>query len=296
MDTKEITVSDLAQEQIKNAERLFPLIRKKTEERKEKKTVISVSGGSGVGKTGMAFLLQNMFEKQGKKSLIISGDNYPHRIPMYNDAERIARFRMSGLNGLITERLYTDEVKEKLLELQKAGRDAEEQEDMQWLSIYQKYGDKALTDYLGTDQELDYEAVSNLLMQFHGGTSQLLLRHMGRTPDDIWYDRKDVSDTDILILEWTHGNSAYLQGVDVSVVLISTPEETLENRVSASPAPSPARRQASASAYRSAPRAPCRSAACRRRTSPTSSAGRSPARCSSAAPAPRTAPPCRRSG
>ena len=38
MDTKEITVSDLAQEQIKNAERLFPLIRKKTEERKEKKT------------------------------------------------------------------------------------------------------------------------------------------------------------------------------------------------------------------------------------------------------------------
>lgn len=230
MDMKEMTVSDLAREQIRNAERLFPLILEKTEERKEKKTIISVSGGSGVGKTGMAFLLQNMFEKQGKKSLIISGDNYPHRIPMYNDAERIARFRMSGLNGLITERLYTDEVKEKLLELQKAGRDAEEQEDMQWLSIYQKYGDKALTDYLGTDQELDYEAASNLLMQFHGGTSQLLLRHMGRTPDDIWYDRRDVSDTDILILEWTHGNSACLQGVDVSVVLISTPEETLENR------------------------------------------------------------------
>lgn len=230
MEAKEMTVSDLAREQIRNAERLFPLILKKTEERKEKKTIISVSGGSGVGKTGMAFLLQNMFEKQGKKSLIISGDNYPHRIPMYNDAERIARFRMSGLNGLITERLYTDEVKEKLLELQKAGRDAEEQEDMQWLSIYQKYGDKALTDYLGTDQELDYEAVSNLLVQFHGGTSQLMLRHMGRTPDDIWYDRRDVSDTDILILEWTHGNSACLQGVDVSVVLISTPEETLENR------------------------------------------------------------------
>ena len=230
MDTKEITVSDLAREQIRNAERLFPLILEKTEERKEKKTIISVSGGSGVGKTGMAFLLQNMFEKQGKKSLIISGDNYPHRMHMYNEEERIARIRMSELNELITKRLYTDEVKEKLLEFQKAGRDAEEQEDMQWLSIYQKYGDKALTDYLGTDQELDYEAVSNLLMQFHGGTSQLLLRHMGRTPDDIWYDRRDVSDTDILILEWTHGNSTYLQGVDVSVVLISTPEETLENR------------------------------------------------------------------
>ena len=48
MDTKEITVSDLAREQIRNAERLFPLIREKTEERKEKKTIISVSGVSGV--------------------------------------------------------------------------------------------------------------------------------------------------------------------------------------------------------------------------------------------------------
>ena len=37
MDTKEITVSDLAREQIRNAERLFPLILEKAEERKEKK-------------------------------------------------------------------------------------------------------------------------------------------------------------------------------------------------------------------------------------------------------------------
>lgn len=37
MDTKEITVSDLAQEQIKNAERLFPLIRKKQKKEKRKK-------------------------------------------------------------------------------------------------------------------------------------------------------------------------------------------------------------------------------------------------------------------
>ena len=37
MDTKEITVSDLAQEQIRNAERLFPLIRKKQKKKKKKK-------------------------------------------------------------------------------------------------------------------------------------------------------------------------------------------------------------------------------------------------------------------
>ena len=41
MDTKEITVSDLAQEQIKNAERLFPLIRKKTEERKAREKEVA---------------------------------------------------------------------------------------------------------------------------------------------------------------------------------------------------------------------------------------------------------------
>ena len=45
MDTKEITVSDLAQEQIKNAERLFPLIRKKTEERKEESLRTGRAGG-----------------------------------------------------------------------------------------------------------------------------------------------------------------------------------------------------------------------------------------------------------
>lgn len=230
MKTKESIMPNLAQEQIQNAERLFPLIQNKIAERNEKKTVISVSGGSGVGKTGMAWLLQNMFEKQGVKALVVSGDNYPHRIPVYNDAERIARFRMAGLNGLVTEKLYTEAIKEELLMLQKCGRDAA-QSDVHWLSIYQQYGDRALAEYLGTGQELDYAAVSSLLAQFHKeDSSQLMLRHMGRTPDDIWYDSRDVTDTDILILEWTHGNSPYLQGVDLSVVLISTPEETLENR------------------------------------------------------------------
>lgn len=42
MDTKEITVSDLAQEQIKNAERLFPLIRKKQKKEKRKNSHIGI--------------------------------------------------------------------------------------------------------------------------------------------------------------------------------------------------------------------------------------------------------------
>ena len=56
------------------------------------------------------------------------------------------------------------------------------------------------------------------------------MKRMGRTPEELWYEKVDFSKIDVLVVEWTHGNSAYLQGVDVSVVLISTPEETLENR------------------------------------------------------------------
>ena len=41
MEAKEMTVSDLAREQIRNAERLFPLILEKTEERKEKTEIIN---------------------------------------------------------------------------------------------------------------------------------------------------------------------------------------------------------------------------------------------------------------
>ena len=37
-------------------------------------------------------------------------------------------------------------------------------------------------------------------------------------------------DKQILIIEWTHGNSDYYEGVDIPVFLYSTPEETLEHR------------------------------------------------------------------
>ena len=34
----------------------------------------------------------------------------------------------------------------------------------------------------------------------------------------------------LLIIEWTHGNSDFLNGVDIPVLLNSTPEETLAHR------------------------------------------------------------------
>ena len=39
----------------------------------------------------------------------LSGDNYPHRIPVYNDAERLHTFRESALKGMVKEGTFTAE-------------------------------------------------------------------------------------------------------------------------------------------------------------------------------------------
>ncbi len=62
----------------------------------EKKVVISVHGGSGVGKSEIGSLLAYYFNYVDIGSYVMSGDNYPNRIPEYNDAERLRIFRSSG--------------------------------------------------------------------------------------------------------------------------------------------------------------------------------------------------------
>ncbi|MBO5622482.1 MAG: adenylylsulfate kinase, partial [Butyrivibrio sp.] len=56
------------------------------------------------------------------------------------------------------------------------------------------------------------------------------LKRMGRDEASLWYDEVDMSDKQVLIVEWTHGNSDYMSQVDIPVLLNSTPEETLEHR------------------------------------------------------------------
>ncbi len=53
---------------------------------------------------------------------------------------------------------------------------------------------------------------------------------MGRITTDLWYDPVDFSDINVLVIEWTHGNNPNLNGVDVPILLNSTPEETLAHR------------------------------------------------------------------
>ena len=51
--------------------------------------------------------------------------------------------------------------------------------------------------------------------------------------DPVSYTHLDVykrQDKNIIIIEWTHGNNHNLQGVDIPILLSSTPQETLEHR------------------------------------------------------------------
>ena len=92
----------------------------------------------------------------------------------------------------------------------------------------------ALAAYLGTDLEQDYKELNGILSEFHAGAESIWLKRMGRTEDARWYDAVDLSDTNVLILEWTHGNSDFLRGVDIPILLNSTPEQTRAHRRSRS--------------------------------------------------------------
>ena len=199
---------------------------------KGKKTVISVFGGSGVGKSEIASLLAFYLNAAGIGSYVLSGDNYPRRIPLYNDAERLSVFRAAGLKGLLTAGLYSDEVQKTLLTLWEDETDPEPKktEEYPWLAAYQKAGRRALSAYLGTSLEQDYDEINGIIADFKAGKSEIFLKRMGRTEEQRWYSRVDFSDTDVLIIEWTHGGNAALRGIDIPILLNSTPEETREHR------------------------------------------------------------------
>ncbi len=222
---------------ITKASTIFPdLVRLAASESRNGRVVIAVCGGSGVGKSEIASLLSHYFRSAGVGSYTLSGDNYPKRIPMYNDAERNRIFRAAGLRALVDSGAYCNAVKETLFRLWQQETDAEPSltAEHPWLETYQRGGRKALAAYLGTDAEQDYEELSGIIAQFHAGAEKIWLKRMGRTEDERWYDAVDLSDTNVLILEWTHGNSDYLRGVDIPVLLNSTPEQTRAHRRSRS--------------------------------------------------------------
>lgn len=196
------------------------------------KVVISVYGGSGVGKSEIGSLLNHYFNKMGIGSYVLSGDNYPRRIPKVNDEERRRCFHDVGLKSLIEAGDYTKERHMVLLELQEDDSDSNPDmvKEYPWLETYQSMGRKRLSEYLGTDQEIDFKELNAILEAFKNGVSEIFLKRMGREINELWYDAYDFSQIKILIVEWTHGNNERLSYIDIPVLLHSTPEETLAHR------------------------------------------------------------------
>ncbi len=227
---------EIGDSHISKAEKVFPYLLKLLmpllNEQKNQKVVISVHGGSGVGKSEIGSLFAHYLNNLTIGTYIVSGDNYPRRIPMYNDIERMRIFRVSALKGLVSSGHYTKEKRELLRKLQVNDNDAnpELMNDYPWLSFYQESGHKALKEYLGSENEIDFDEINTIITQFKDGSDEILLKRMGREIDQLWYDELDFSHTNVMVIEWTHGNNKNLNGVDIPVLLNSTPQETLEHR------------------------------------------------------------------
>ncbi len=212
----------------KLAKELLPFVKSNPKQR----AVVCVCGGSGVGKSETASLLSHFFREAGIGSYTLSGDNYPRRIPMYNDAERLHIFRESAIKGMVAEGTFGKERFDIIHALQLQNDDANPAHinTYEWYESYIRNGRKGLEGYLGTSAEIRFEEIEDILKRFKDGEDKIWLKRMGRGNTELWYDEVDFSNTKILVIEWTHGNSDHFKGVDVPILLNSTPKETLEHR------------------------------------------------------------------
>jgi len=241
IDLTEVTTGDMPGDSVRigdahlaKARAAFPVLWRLLEDRLAAggRVVVAVSGGSGVGKSEVGSLLAHALKRSGIGAYVMSGDNYPRRIPSDNDAERLRTFRTAGLTALVAAGGYDGEVRVALSELQADGRDADPAAvaGNPWLASYQAGGRKALDAYLGSEAEIAFDEVDAILEAFHAGADFLMLKRMGRESGQLWYERVDVRDVRVVVLEWTHGTSPNLHGVDIAILLNSTPAETLAHR------------------------------------------------------------------
>ena len=212
---------------------VLPLLRAAIAANPKRRAVISVSGGSGVGKTCVSALITYYLNQLGIGAYTLSGDNYPHRIPLQNDAERVRIFRASGVHGLLRAGEYSAERAQILRELQLSDRDSDPAAcaEYPWLEAYQRAGREKLSEYLGSDAEQEFEQMQATLSGFRQGAETLWLKRLGAAPEDLWYEAKDFRAISVLVLEWTHANSPAITNVDVPVLLSSTPAETRAYRL-----------------------------------------------------------------
>lgn len=227
---------DINVSHVSNTKKIFPILLESInsilEDRDTRKVVISVYGGSGVGKSETGALIAHFLKLEGINSYILSGDNYPKRIPLYNDAERLGEYRYHGVKALAEVGILTTEISGILKIIQSQGKDSDPHQivDYPWLRIYQEAGKKALINYLGSPMEINFGEVNEIIHKFKKGVALINLKRMGRSETELWYETVDLSKISVLIIEWTHGNNENLEGIDIPIFLNSTPEQTLEHR------------------------------------------------------------------
>lgn len=216
----------------KIVEGILPYARRAFNESGRERFVISIFGGSGAGKSEVGSLLASDFVERGIPSYLLSGDNYPYRIPMDNDRERLARYRYGGLRRLSGHPDLCMGWMASLKQLWVDGGDADPEMlgDYPFLKEYQLGGATALRKYLGTDEEIDFGLIGEIIDRFKGGDNLIPLKRMGRSQGELFFEPVDFSETRLLIVEWTHGNHTALRGVDFSAFIFSSSRETLEHR------------------------------------------------------------------
>nr|WP_124067189.1 adenylylsulfate kinase [Clostridium sp. E02] len=227
---------NIEENHIDKANIIFPVLLKEMDhlvkETGSEKVVITVCGGSGVGKSETASLITYYLNQMGIGAYTLSGDNYPHRIPKYNDAERLRIFRESAIKGMVMRGGFSKERFDIIHELQMKGQDSNPEtiNKYPWYETYINEGRKGLKQYLGSSEEIGFEEIDSIIKAFKNGEKEIWLRRMGREDTELWYDAVDFFGINVLVIEWTHGNSKNYNGVDIPVLLNSTPQETLEHR------------------------------------------------------------------
>ncbi|HMO10859.1 MAG TPA: hypothetical protein PKB06_05015, partial [Actinotalea sp.] len=228
-DSVQITEHHLAA-----ARQVYPVLRRLLEPSlgRGERAVVAVHGRAGGREAEIGSLLAHALTAAGAGVYVLSGDNYPHRVPPANDAERLRVFRAAGLRALARSEGYDATTRDQLAALQATGLDCDPGQVTAhpWLAGYLRAGRAALAEYLGSPAEIAFDELGDILSAFHAGAAHLRLKRMGRSADQVWYDDVDMADVRVLVLEWTHGNSEHLRGVDVPILLNSTPAETLAHR------------------------------------------------------------------
>lgn len=96
--------------------------------------------------------------------------------------------------------------------------------------IFSETGISGLERYLGTPNEIAFEEINRTLLEFKSGAERLSLRRMD-LKGEIHYEDLEVQKVQVLFVDWTHGGSEYLSGVDLPIYIDSVPNDTLRSRL-----------------------------------------------------------------